>query len=142
MPLVVSIVFVCLGIPLVVLACGRRVLKDRIDPEYEAFARGHGLVFGFIARQLSQGVPRGPGCSLMLWGEFLVLRGTAPRHFLGYWLRTRIAVAYGSIFHFLAKALAHVSAHLERLALLELVVALASLASMRGPDVLEDRPLD
>ena len=44
MPLVVSIVFVCLGIPLVVLACGRRVLKDRIDPEDEAFAKACGYL--------------------------------------------------------------------------------------------------
>lgn len=134
---VVMLIFVCLAISELALTYGSRVIGKGIEPDHQQRAESLGLVFDLIGMKLSSGVPRGPRCGLMLWGEFLVLCSIVSPDTPGDRLRTRIAAAYALVFHFLGRTLAYVSPRLERLALLELIKALQCLVSMTGKSFCE-----
>ena len=111
----------------------RRAFFNHNLPHAGQRAKYLGLVFPLLKKGLQDAIPRGAACRTILLGEFLVLREVARHDALQTGLSLRVVSVYYRALHVLAGLVSPVSARLERLVLLEQILALEWFASCPEP---------
>ena len=129
MSLTVFVSFVCLFVLLLVFVLLRRAFFNHNLPDAGQRAKDLGLVFPLLKQGLQDAIPRGASCRTILLGEFLVLREMARHDGPQTELSLRVVSVYYRALHVFAGWVSPVSARLERLVLLEQIMALEWLAS-------------